>query len=58
MSSLSFLLTAVGLAIFHRRFMDAYFISSFYKMILRKEPELADLESVDSEMYNSLNWML
>jgi len=48
----------VGLAIFHRRFMDVYFIVSFYKMILRKKVVLADLESVDAELYRGLIWML
>jgi len=33
----------VGLAIFHRRFLDAYFITSFYKMILKKKIMLADM---------------
>ena len=32
----------LGLAIFHRRFLDAYFITSFYKMIVRKEVRTAD----------------
>ena len=33
----------LGLAIFHRRFLDAYFIVSFYKMILKKKVTLSDL---------------
>lgn len=48
----------LGLAIFHRRFLDAYFIVSFYKMILKKKVTLADLESVDAELYRGLSWML
>jgi len=48
----------VGLAIFHRRFLDAYFITSFYKMILKKKINLADMESVDAEIFRSLTWML
>jgi E3 ubiquitin-protein ligase NEDD4 len=48
----------LGLAIFHRRFLDAYFIVSFYKMILKKKITLADLESVDADYYRSLQWML
>ena len=48
----------VGLAIFHRRFLDAYFIVSFYKMILKKKVTLSDLESVDAELYRGLKWML
>ncbi|MCO5552380.1 hypothetical protein L7F22_005891 [Adiantum nelumboides] len=48
----------LGLAIFHRRFLDAYFIVSFYKMILKKKITLADLESVDADYHRSLQWML
>lgn len=48
----------LGLAIFHRRFLDAHFIVSFYKMILNKKITLADLESVDADYYRSLQWML
>ncbi|KAI9230662.1 MAG: hypothetical protein DHS80DRAFT_26514 [Piptocephalis tieghemiana] len=48
----------LGLAIFHRRFLDAFFITSFYKMILRKKTSLVDMESVDAEFYRSLVWML
>ncbi|KZO97882.1 HECT-domain-containing protein [Calocera viscosa TUFC12733] len=48
----------VGLAVFHRRFMDAYFIVSFYKMVLGKKVTLADLESVDAELFRGLKWML
>ncbi|KAI6036645.1 hypothetical protein BKA83DRAFT_26209 [Pisolithus microcarpus] len=48
----------LGLAIFHRRFVDAYFIVSFYKMILKKKVNLSDLESVDAELHRGLTWML
>jgi hypothetical protein len=48
----------LGLGIFHRRFLDAYFIVSFYKMILKKKITLADLESVDVELHRGLTWML
>ncbi|KAI1316561.1 hypothetical protein EDD11_009826 [Mortierella claussenii] len=48
----------VGLAIFHRRLLDAFFIVSFYKMILKKKVMLADLESVDADVYRNLNWLL
>jgi len=48
----------VGLAIFHRRFLDAYFISSFYKMVVHKKIALNDLESVDAELHRSMKWML
>jgi len=48
----------LGLAIFHRRFLDAYFVPSFYKMILGKHMTLADLESVDADLHRSLVWTL
>ncbi|OMH79887.1 E3 ubiquitin-protein ligase RSP5 [Zancudomyces culisetae] len=48
----------VGLAIFHRRFLDAFFTSSFYKMILKKPITLEDMQSVDDEIYRSLVWTL
>ncbi|KAL8968533.1 MAG: hypothetical protein Q9183_002420 [Haloplaca sp. 2 TL-2023] len=48
----------VGLAIFHRRFLDAFFIGAFYKMVLRKKVTLQDLEGVDSQMHGSMVWML
>lgn len=48
----------VGLAIFHRRFLDAFFIGAFYKMILRKKVALADMEGVDADYHRTLSWML
>jgi E3 ubiquitin-protein ligase NEDD4 len=48
----------VGLAIFHQRFLDAFFVTAFYKMLLGKKTTLEDLESVDAEMYRSLKWTL
>ncbi|NXD32198.1 PUB1 ligase, partial [Spelaeornis formosus] len=48
----------VGLGIFHRRFLDAYFIVSFYKMILKKKISLSDLESVDAGLHRGMTWML
>jgi E3 ubiquitin-protein ligase NEDD4 len=48
----------VGLAIFHRRFLDAFFIGAFYKMILRKKVTLADMEGVDADFHRNLTWTL
>ncbi|OAX42845.1 HECT-domain-containing protein [Rhizopogon vinicolor AM-OR11-026] len=48
----------LGLAIFHRRFLDAYFVPSFYKMILGKKSTLDDLEGIDADLHRSLVWML
>ncbi|KAH9923973.1 ubiquitin-protein ligase [Epithele typhae] len=50
--------SVLGLGIFHRRFLDAYFVTAFYKMVLRKKVVIADLESVDAELYRGLSWML
>lgn len=58
LSYFKFIGRCLGLAIFHRRFMDAYFVPSFYKMILGKTMTLVDLESVDAELHRSLVWML
>ncbi|KAJ2891994.1 hypothetical protein MKZ38_010460 [Zalerion maritima] len=48
----------VGLAIFHRRFLDAFFIGALYKMILGKAVSLPDMEGVDADFHRSLQWML
>ncbi|KAK9480683.1 hypothetical protein V1514DRAFT_151348 [Lipomyces japonicus] len=48
----------VGLAIFHRRFLDAFFIGAFYKMMLKKRVVLADMEGVDADFYRNLSWTL
>ncbi|KAI1650174.1 HECT-domain-containing protein [Daldinia loculata] len=48
----------VGLAIFHRRFLDAFFIGALYKMMLGKSVVLADMEGVDADFHRSLQWML
>ncbi|KAI9805560.1 MAG: hypothetical protein M1825_000811 [Sarcosagium campestre] len=48
----------VGLAIFHRRFLDAFFIGALYKMVLRKKVTLADMEGVDMAYHKSLTYML
>ena len=48
----------VGLAIFHRRFLDAFFIGAFYKMILKKKVTLTDMEGVDAEFHRTLSWAM
>lgn len=48
----------VGLSIFHRRFLDAFFIGALYKMMLGKSVVLADMEGVDADFHRSLQWML
>ena len=48
----------LGLAIFHHRFVDAYFVPGFYKLVLNKKVNIKDLEAVDYELYKGLTWML
>ncbi|PTU22443.1 hypothetical protein P175DRAFT_0529497 [Aspergillus ochraceoroseus IBT 24754] len=48
----------VGLAIFHRRFLDSFFIGAFYKMMLRKKVSLQDMEGVDEDLHRNLAWTL
>lgn len=48
----------VGLAVFHRRFLDAFFIGAFYKMMLDKKVVVEDMEGVDADFYRNLEWML
>lgn len=47
-----------GMAVFHGKLLDAFFIRPFYKMMLGKPITLQDMESVDSEYFNSLKWIL
>jgi E3 ubiquitin-protein ligase NEDD4 len=58
LSYFKFIGRILGLAIFHLRFVDAYFVPSFYKMILGKPMSLVDLERTDAELHRSLVWML
>lgn len=44
----------IGMAIYHGKLLDAFFIRPFYKMMLGKKITLFDMESVDNEYYNSL----
>uniref|UniRef100_UPI00358E47DC E3 ubiquitin-protein ligase NEDD4-like n=1 Tax=Myxine glutinosa TaxID=7769 RepID=UPI00358E47DC len=47
-----------GMAVYHGKLLDGFFIRPFYKMMLQKDIVLKDMESVDSEYYNSLKWIL
>lgn len=47
-----------GMAVYHGKLLDAFFIRPFYKMMLQKHILLQDMESVDSEYFNSLMWIL
>lgn len=46
-----------GMAVYHGKLLDAFFIRPFYKMMLSKPIDLKDMESVDSEYYKSLLWI-
>merc|ERR1719361_390625 len=48
-----------GMAVFHGHILEGSFIKPFYKMMLQngKVIELKDMESVDTEYYNSLQWI-
>nr|XP_033775502.1 E3 ubiquitin-protein ligase NEDD4 isoform X3 [Geotrypetes seraphini] len=47
-----------GMAVYHGKLLDGFFIRPFYKMMLQKPILLNDMEFVDSEYYNSLRWIL
>lgn len=55
---LKFIGRCIGLCIFHRSLLDASFTTSFYKKILNKKINLADVESVDAELYGRLTRIL
>jgi len=48
----------LGLGIFHRCFLDVDFVTSFHKLILKKEVTLADLESMDADLHSGLTSIL
>lgn len=58
LSYFKFIGRLAGMAVYHGKLLDAFFIRPFYKMMLGKPITLVDMESVDSEYYNSLNWIL
>ena len=45
------------MAVYHGKLLDGFFIRPFYKMMLGKPIELKDMESVDTEYFNSLIWI-
>ncbi|KAA0193838.1 Neural cell expressed developmentally down-regulated 4 [Fasciolopsis buskii] len=48
----------VGMAVYHGKLIDGFFIRPFYKMMLDKTITLKDMEAVDSEYYRSLKYIL
>ncbi|CAD5210212.1 unnamed protein product [Bursaphelenchus xylophilus] len=47
----------IAMALFHGKFIYSGFTLPFYKKMLNKKITLKDLESVDSEFYNSIVWI-
>uniref|UniRef100_A0A8C4NBE9 HECT-type E3 ubiquitin transferase n=1 Tax=Eptatretus burgeri TaxID=7764 RepID=A0A8C4NBE9_EPTBU len=58
LSYFKFIGRVAGMAVFHGKLLDGFFIRPFYKMMLQKTIVLKDMESVDGEYYNSLMWIL
>nr|XP_055038227.1 E3 ubiquitin-protein ligase HECW1 isoform X3 [Misgurnus anguillicaudatus] len=47
----------LGLALIHQYLLDAFFTRPFYKALLRLVTDLSDLEYLDEEFHQSLQWM-
>ncbi|XP_069780101.1 E3 ubiquitin-protein ligase NEDD4-like isoform X5 [Narcine bancroftii] len=58
LSYFKFIGRVAGMAVHHGKLLDGFFIRPFYKMMLGKSITLKDMESVDSEYFNSLKWIL
>ncbi|KAM4829328.1 E3 ubiquitin-protein ligase NEDD4 isoform 3-T3 [Thomomys bottae] len=58
LSYFKFIGRVAGMAVYHGKLLDGFFIRPFYKMMLQKPITLHDMESVDGEYYNSLRWIL
>eukprot|EP01134_Creolimax_fragrantissima_P006842 CFRG6842T1 len=54
----NFIGRVMGLSVFHHHFLDAVFVRTFYKYLLKQKPTLADLENVDAALHRSLLWIL
>ncbi|KZS08665.1 E3 ubiquitin-protein ligase Nedd-4 [Daphnia magna] len=57
LSYFKFIGRVAGMAVYHGKLLDGFFIRPFYKMMLEKPIELKDMESVDTEYFNSLVWI-
>ncbi|PIK54323.1 putative E3 ubiquitin-protein ligase NEDD4 [Apostichopus japonicus] len=57
LSYFRFIGRVAGMAVYHGKLLDAFFIRPFYKMMISKPITLSDMEAVDSEYYNSLLWI-
>jgi len=43
--------------LYHGKFIDNGFTLPFYKQMLGKKIVMKDIETLDEEFYNSLNWL-
>jgi len=57
LSWFKFIGRVAGMAVFHKKLINGFFIRPFYSMMLGKTPTLEDMESVDIEYFNSLTWI-
>eukprot|EP01134_Creolimax_fragrantissima_P001928 CFRG1928T1 len=48
----------VGMAVFHGKLIDAFFIPPFYRKMLGRPMDFEDIQTVDIEYYRSLRWIL
>ena len=48
----------MGMAAYHNRLIDGFFIRPFYKMMLHKPINLQDIEAVDIEYYKSMKYIM
>jgi E3 ubiquitin-protein ligase NEDD4 len=48
----------VGMAAYHNRLIDGFFIRPFYKWMLSKPINLQDIEAVDIEYYKSMKYIM
>ena len=58
LSYFKFIGRVAGMAVYHGKLLDGFFIRPFYKMMLEKPIDLKDMESVDTEYFNSLVWIM
>ena len=47
-----------GLIVFYKRLLSAPLPPVFFKLLVKRRPELQDLKAVDIELYRSLCWVL
>lgn len=58
LSYFKFIGRVAGMAVFHGKLLDAFFIRPFYKMMLKMPITMEDMQTVDSEYHNSLMWIM